>query len=104
MHVKIHGGTASGDASSLCHSCRHATIVRGSSLSDEVIECARVSNDQRLTFAVKFCNKYSDRAMPSLDHMEDIAWILRTDAKRKTVGFVRPHDLRVEVANRFHDE
>jgi hypothetical protein len=104
MHVKIHGGTASGDASSLCYSCRYATIVRGSRLSEEVIECSRVSNDQRITFAVKFCNKYSDRAMPSLDHMEDIAWILRTDVKRKQVGFVRPSDLQIHVANRFRDD
>lgn len=40
MHVKIHGGTAPGDASSHCHICRHATIVRGSRLSEEVIECS----------------------------------------------------------------
>jgi hypothetical protein len=104
MHVKIHGGTAPGDASSLCHSCRYATIVRGSSVSQEVIECSRISNDHRITFAVKFCTKYSDRAMPSLDHMEDIAWILRTDAKRKQVGFVRPQDVHFHLPHRLRDE
>jgi hypothetical protein len=102
MHVKIHGGTAPGGAGSLCHSCRYATIVRGASQSEEVIECSRV--EKAINFAVKFCTKYSDRAMPSLDHMEDIAWILRTDVKRKQVGFVRPNDLIVQVANRLGDE
>lgn len=104
MHVKIHGGTAPGNSGSLCHSCRHATIVRGSSQSEEVIECARVSSEKPINFAVKFCTKYSDRAMPSLDHMEDIAWILRTDVKRRQVGFVRPSDLLVDLATRRRHE
>ena len=104
MFLKIHGGTATGSSDSLCHSCRHATIVRGSSQSHEVIECARVSNEKPINFAVKFCTKYADRAMPSLDHMEDIAWILRTDAKRKQVGFVRPQDVHFQLPHHFRAE
>jgi hypothetical protein len=42
--------------------------------------------------------------MPSLDYMEDIAWILRTDMNRRQVGFVRPSDFRVDVANRLRDD
>jgi hypothetical protein len=37
--------------------------------------------------------------------MEDIAWILRTDSKRKQVGFVRSRDLRAgERHVLFEDE
>lgn len=103
MHVKIHGGTAPGNASSLCHSCRYASIVRGSRLSEEVIECSHLNESTRITFAVKSCSAYSDRSMPSLGHMEDIAWILRTDVKRKTVGFVRPNEFRIPVVSRLDD-
>ena len=31
--------------------------------------------------------------------MESIAWILRTDVKRHTMGFVRPSDLSVSFAH-----
>ena len=103
MFLKIHGGTAPGTSDSLCYSCRHATLVRGTRMSEEVIECSRINEDRRITFAVKSCTKYSDRSMPSLDHMEDIAWILRTDVKRHQVGFVRPNDHRIPVINRFED-
>jgi hypothetical protein len=103
MHVKVQGGTAPGNASSLCHTCRYASIVRGTRLSEEVIECSRLNENTRIAFAVKFCTKYSDRSTPSLDHMEDIAWILRTDATRKQVGFIRPRDASVRWAGKFED-
>jgi hypothetical protein len=103
MKLKIHGGTAPGSSDSLCHTCRHATIVRGARMSEEVIECYKLNEHTRITFAVKSCAKYSDASMPSLDHMEDIAWILRTDATRKQVGFIRPRDSRILAVNRFED-
>ena len=103
MHLKIHGGTAPGTSDSLCYSCRYATIVRGTRLSEEVIECSRIDEDHRIAFAVKFCNRFSDRSLPSLDHMEDIAWILRTDVKRHQVGFVKPSDSRIPVISRFDE-
>jgi hypothetical protein len=46
---------------------------------------------------------YSDRSMPSLAHMADIAWILRTDVKRHQVGFVRPGPARYPVVSPFDD-
>jgi hypothetical protein len=36
-----------------------------------------------------------DSAHASLSHMEDIAWVLRTDTKRNQVGFVRSKDLKI---------
>jgi hypothetical protein len=103
MTLKIHGGTAPGSSDSLCYSCRHATIIRGARLSEEVIECSRTYAATRVTFAVKTCSEYSDRTTPSRSDMEDIAWILRTDAKRNVVGFVRPGGSRIPVVSRYED-
>lgn len=85
MRIKIHGGTPI-NGEPLCHTCRYATVIRGTRASDEIIECRMV--ERRLTFAVTFCTQYVSRQHPSLHEMEDIAWILKSDAKRKTVGFV----------------
>ncbi len=40
-------------------------------------------------------NGHLDRQHPSLYHMEDIAWILRTDTRRNQIGFVQSRDLKV---------
>ncbi|MCM3879732.1 MAG: hypothetical protein ND807_06470 [Vicinamibacterales bacterium] len=92
MHIKIQGGTVQNGQSSLCHTCRRATVVKGASLSHEIVECSAV--ESRVTFAVASCTSYVNRQHPSLYDMEDIAWILRTDAKRSRVGFVGSKDLK----------
>ena len=104
MHLKIRGGTTSDQNTSLCASCRWATIVRGPRLSDEIVSCAKLSEKDRVTFIVTSCTEYSDRSTASLYHMEDIAWILRSDSKRKTVGFVRARDLRPNLRHVLDDD
>lgn len=95
MRLKIHGGTARDDEPSLCLSCRHATIIRGKKLNDEIVDCGLLYHDQsRINFPVTFCSGYSDRRQPTLRHMEEIAWVLRTDRKKKPIGFVPARDLR----------
>lgn len=54
------------------------------------MKCSRL--DTRITFPVTSCTDYLHRQHPSLWHMEDIAWVLRTDTKRNTIGFVRAKD------------
>lgn len=103
MILKVHGGTAPGTSDSLCHTCRRATVVRGARLSEEVIECGWLDKHTRITFAVKSCSKYSDATIPSLDDMEDIAWVLRTDPKRNQIGFVAPDTERIPRVRRFGD-
>lgn len=39
MSIKIQGGTARAGDPPLCHTCRHATIVRGARLGEEIIDC-----------------------------------------------------------------
>ena len=98
MRFKIHGGTARHDEPSLCLTCRFAPIIRGQRLRDGIVECGRVSG--RVRFRVASCSEYADRRQASIREMEEIAWVLRSDAQRKQVGFVpakqlEPHDRHV---------
>lgn len=97
MRIKIRGGTVQHGETSLCVTCRHATMIQGTSLRERVVDCGQLYGpDRRINFAVTSCTDYSDRRLPSLYDMESIAWVLRTDAKRKTIGFVRARELKHE--------
>ena len=61
MRFKIRGGTADHGEPSLCVTCRFATIVKGQRLRDEIVECSRLSDHSRITFAVGSCSGYADR-------------------------------------------
>jgi hypothetical protein len=90
MRIKIRGGTVKHGEAPLCHTCRFATIVRGVAQRDEVIECDQLSyRQQRITFPVTFCTRYVSTRHPSVREMEEMAWVLRSDAKKNTIGFVR---------------
>ncbi len=57
MRIKIHGGTVQNGQSSLCYTCRHATVVRGARLRDEIVECAVLGyRHNRVTFPVTSCS------------------------------------------------
>ena len=100
MRVKIRGGTANHGEPSLCLTCRYATIVKGLSQHDEIVECAQLSSGHgRIHFPVTYCTEHLDRNHPSIREMESIAWVLRTDSNRRHIGFVRARDL--EPAERF---
>ena len=92
MNIKIHGGTARHGDPSLCLTCRYGQVVHGTSTRDHLVECTKL--ETRVTFQVTSCTEYLNRQHPSLCHMEDIAWILRTDARRRQIGFVRGKDLK----------
>ena len=42
MRVNVRGGTVQHGRPSLCLTCRSATIVKGPSLHDEIVECSRL--------------------------------------------------------------
>ena len=95
MRLKVRGGTVQHGESSLCLTCRWATVVTGTSLRHHIVECGQLASGHNLiTFTVTSCSGYSDRRLPSLREMEEIAWVLRTDPKRKEIGFVRASELR----------
>jgi hypothetical protein len=105
MHVKIRGGTVKEGAPSLCLTCRHATVVQGSTLHQQIIECGLLSSrDCRVPFPVTSCTGYADRCLPSLRDMEDLAWVLRTDPRRKQVGFVHARDLKPHDRYVLHED
>jgi hypothetical protein len=50
---KVHRGTADQGQRSLCETCRWATVIRGATLPDEIVECNQLSiRDQRVPFPV----------------------------------------------------
>ena len=101
MEIKVRGGTADHGQRSLCETCRWSTIIRGTRLGEEIVECAQLSQEnQRVRFQVASCSDYKDRSQPELRAMEEIAWILRSDPRRNQMGFVKnsqlaPHERKV---------
>jgi len=95
MRLKIQGGTVRYGEPSLCLTCRYATVIRGPSLQDRIVDCGQISSGlSRISFPVSSCTGYSDKRHPSLREMEEIAWVLRTDARRNHIGFVQARDLK----------
>jgi hypothetical protein len=43
---------------------------------------------------VTACSDYADRRLASIREMEEIAWVLRSDARRNQVGFVPARKLK----------
>jgi hypothetical protein len=93
MRLKILGGTVEHGQPSLCLTCRSATIVRGHSLREEIIDCSRLDG-RRITFAVTSCSGYTDRRRASLREMEEIAWVLRSDPSKGQIGFIEARKLK----------
>ena len=102
MKITIRGGTTREGDPSLCLSCRFAKVVEGPRQSDRIVDCGQLR--ARVTFQVTSCSEYVHHGHPSLWHMEDIAWALRTDAKRRQIGFVRAKDLKTGDRHVLADE
>ena len=97
MRVKIRGGTVNHSEPSLCLTCRFATVVKGVSFRDEIIECSQLSCEhKRIAVPVTSCSDYADRRQPSMREMEEIAWVLRSDPKKNTIGFVKASTLKLK--------
>jgi hypothetical protein len=97
MKVRIRGGTVNHGETPLCVTCRHSVIARGHRLGEEITSCRmHVFGDRSIRFPVTSCTGYSDLRHPTLWHMEEIGWVLRSDPKRKTIGFVEARKLENE--------
>ena len=84
--LKVLKGTRSAHTPRLCDTCRSGVVRRGAADSDEQIYCTIVEREVRTR--VVECNRYVDRTQPSLWDLRQIAWVLRTDNKRRAIGFV----------------
>jgi hypothetical protein len=72
-------------------------VIRGPKLGEEIVECDQLSSrNQRVPFPVTFCSRYHDRSKPTLLDMQEVAWVLRSDPRRRQVGFVHASKLTDE--------
>jgi hypothetical protein len=102
MHLKVHNGTVSSSGSSLCHTCRLSTIIRGRTQDEEIVQChAMTTRAGRVTFKVTSCSAYSDQRLPTYVQMLEEAWILQPGSKKRPAGFVRGSELRAEELSGF---
>jgi hypothetical protein len=97
MRVKVHNGTVSDGGSALCASCRHATIIRGRTLDEEIVQChSGPMTSIQVRFKVTSCSAYDDERLPTYMQLMEDAWILQPGSKRRPAGFIRSRDLRYE--------
>ena len=95
MRIKVRDGTPISSESSLCATCRCATIVRGRSLDEELVLCSALGlHGVQIRFKVTSCSDYADRRTPSYLEMMQDAWILRPGSRKRPAGFVRSSDLQ----------
>ena len=85
--LKIVNGTRSSSTPRLCDTCQSGLVRKGAAESDERIHCLLMERD--LKTRVVECNRYVDRAQPSLWEMKQVAWVLNTNSKREAIGFIR---------------
>jgi hypothetical protein len=89
VRIKVRGGTVDHGQESLCESCRWSMIVR--------VECDQLSfENRRVPFPVMSCSRYGHRNAAGLREMEEIAWILRSDARSTKAGFIKSSKLTDE--------
>ena len=102
MLIKVHNGTPVQHVDALCDTCRHATVIRGRRLDEQIVFCRGVSMDAavRITFTVIDCSDYMDEREPTYHELVTKAWILRPSTKRREAGFVRATDLDAREAAR----
>jgi hypothetical protein len=97
MRIKVYGGTMSHSDETLCSTCSRATITRGRSLDEEIIDCHIIGlGHRRMTFRVTSCSAYTDSRLPSMMELLENAWVLRRGSKRRQAGFIHGKDLRSE--------
>src|SRR5262245_48480623 len=105
MLIKVYGGTRNYSDENLCETCRHARIVRGHRLEEQIVFCdAMPMQSVRITFKVTSCSDYMDARMPSYHELVEKAWILKPGSQRRAAGFVRATDLKPEELVRFMSE
>jgi hypothetical protein len=95
--IKVFQGTRSPDAQRLCDSCSNGVVMRGPAESEERVYCMLM--ERKIEMRVTECNRYIDRAQPSLWAMKEIAWVLQSDSKRQKIGFVTAREWRARNEN-----
>jgi hypothetical protein len=85
--IFVRNGTAVG-RKSLCYSCRRAHIQVGFADSEEEVRCGFYYDRPRLiSFAVRECTGFLNKLTPSLDEMEEIAFVIDLKKGNPLAGF-----------------
>ena len=94
MRIKVHGGTVVHGHSTLCATCGHATIIRGQTLDEQIVDCHASGLPREVPFKVTACSAYADARLPSFMDMVRSAWVLNPHRTgKRAAGFVRGEDL-----------
>ena len=94
VNLKVQKGTRS-DETDLCLTCVHSIIIKGGAQGEEIRHCSETpSNSPPIPFRVVECTDYHRKGQTTLYEMREIAWVLRTDSKRKVIGFSSPEEFR----------
>jgi hypothetical protein len=75
---------------SLCETCENAMTVKGYRESHSVVMCEAIYPVRQITFEVRECSRYLDRARQDLREVEKIAWTLAPQGSKRTAGFLVP--------------
>jgi hypothetical protein len=85
--IFVRNGTAVG-RKSLCYSCRRAHIQTGFADSEEEVRCGFYFREPLVvSFAVRECTSFLDKLTPTLDEMEDIAFVIDLKKGNPLAGF-----------------
>ncbi len=86
-HRGVQNGTPVGDES-LCNTCTNARVIKGYSDTERITVCDWGSETMKVPFRVRECSGYSDRRIPPLYEMKQIAWMLVSKGAGRNIGFV----------------
>jgi hypothetical protein len=85
--IFVRNGTAVG-RKSLCYTCRRAHIQVGFADSEEEVRCGYYFREPLVvSFAVRECSNFLDKLTPTLDEMEDIAFVIDLKKGNPLAGF-----------------
>lgn len=101
---KVYGGTVRHyDASSICLSCRSATVIE--TTRDIIVYCHEIyPMTSPMPQPVISCSSYNDRRHPTKDEYKKIGWVLDTNKTGEIIGFVNPKEWRERSKREGRDD
>jgi hypothetical protein len=91
---KVYSRTPAG-SESLCETCSHAHVVKGSSESEQIVVCQWPYPAIVIPFRVSECSHYANGRLPDVEDLEEIAWDL-TRQKSARAGFRTGHSRQAD--------
>lgn len=101
LQIRVHGGTPK-SGKSICHTCKHAKIVRGQNCEERIICSAGLWANSMISamgvvrFRVAECGSYHPSNMPWKHEMEEMAWMIEA-RRRGPSGFQSNEPLEVII-------